>query len=144
MRFRKWSIVLVAMKIGSLPPLMKSFIIFKTLFFSLFIIESVRSKRISCSRSPSIFTTSELFIFPFVKERSWSRIISPSRMLPSDAFAIRKIASSFKSNFSFSLISFNFFVISCVGIFLKSNLWHLEIIVGSTLYGLVVAKMNFT
>ena len=90
------------------------------------------------------FGVKDYFIKPFSLEKLMhsSSKDSASRNDPREFKAIRLKAES--SNFmpSFFEINSNFFIISGTCNFLKSNRWHLEVIVGIILCASVVAKIK--
>ena len=73
-----------------------------------------------------------------------SSIDNASLIAPSDNSAIRFNAPSVYLILLSLQTYFKFSTILSSGIFLKSNLWHLDKIVAGSFWGSVVAKMNFT
>ncbi|KPJ57047.1 hypothetical protein AMJ49_02730 [Parcubacteria bacterium DG_74_2] len=73
---------------------------------------------------------------------AWSNILSASRIEPSEFKAINSRAGFSIFIFSFLRIKSIFLRISGTVNFLKSNLWHLERIVGIILWTWVVAKIK--
>ena len=67
-----------------------------------------------------------------------------SRIPPSAPFAIAVAATGSKLIPSSLAMWLSCSAMTFVGILLRSNLWHLEIIVGNILVASVVAKINFT
>ena len=97
------------------------------------------SERLTRPKTPSASASS---IFEPLKEMSWSRDESASRMPPSAPRAIARSASSVASTFSFAQTSFSRATMSWVWMRLRSKRWQREMMVASTLSPSVVAKMN--
>ena len=93
---------------------------------------------------PTKSLTLSSFISSVCSAAHLSKILIASLIAPSESIAINSNASlEICILLSLQIIS-NLFIISCVDILLKSNLWHLERIVAGSFCGSVVAKINLT